>query len=153
MVTNCNLPNFWKSGKPLTMRFSVSGNPTIELLSSHFQKRGILPKNYHGCVFICCCFFYRGDCIELTVAKYLKMAHSNKNWRVLVPVLTDWVRLAPFTPPFSPKSFDQVFEITILFSIVKKSKSYVFGDKMTPHSHRKKIFKIYDLPFVYVGYC
>ena len=58
-------------------------------------------------------------------------------------------KLASLQRPFFPKSFDQNFEIAILFSIVKRSNNYTFVDNMLPNSSWVEGYKLQNLFIVY----
>ena len=51
---------------------------------------------------------------------------------------------------FFPKSTDQNFEITTLFSIVEKHNDYVFGADLLPDSPRGRGSKLQALTSVYI---
>jgi len=53
---------------------------------------------------------------------------------------------------FCSKSSGQNFEIAILFSIVERPKNYAFGDIMIFLQSLGKIFKLQNLPIIYVWY-
>ena len=64
-----------------------------------------------------------------------------KNWRALKP---------PPTLIIFPKSPNQISEIAILFSVVKKPYNYVFEDDLLPHSPRGRGDKLQILTSAYI---
>ena len=53
-------------------------------------------------------------------------------------------------PRFFPKSLNQNFEISILFSIVEKVNNYVFRIYLIPHSPRGRGCKLQTLTIAYI---
>ena len=72
----------------ITIRFSISDNLAVEILSSYIQNVEFIifcQKNFHGCVFICLFFFFffpRSYRIEPMILEYQERAHlvGNKSF-------------------------------------------------------------------------
>jgi hypothetical protein len=55
-------------------------------------------------------------------------------------VESDWrATISPFTPTFSPNTFNQNFEITVLFNVVLISRNLVFGDNSPPTALKARV--------------
>jgi len=106
-------------------------------------------KTDHGCVL----FFPRGWSYWNNSHGRLEEVASERKLKVLVYFFSEqkeWRTTdSPPTPIFSPKFYDQKFEIAILFSIVERANNYVFRDKMTPKVRGERPVT-WNLPSVYV---